>query len=333
MISVGCSRRSGSRPGSRRGAAGSRSPRSTVPPRRVLTGEARRSTSSLRSCEEEGVRARAIRGAVRLPLGPRRGLREDAARGICADLAPQRRDPLLLHRHRELIDTASWTPSTGTATSASRCASSRLCASCSTRATGCSSRRAHTRSWLGRGRRRSTRRRGAGRRASRRHPAAREGGGGALCPLPAEAQLHGAELDWDAFFAGGGAASGRTSHLPLPAPAVLARRRRRRRRPAEAGLPRRITRCSGRRSRTPRREGSRSPVASRSIRTPGWPTTPPSTRCCCLARPSLSWRCRAGAEAGAGVLEELTLEAPLVVATDTACCGSRSPRPDQERPP
>ena len=55
-----------------------------------------------------------------------------------------------------------------------------------------------------------------------------------------------------------------------------------------------------------------SPGGCRCGTSPGWPTTRWPGRCCCRGRRSWSWRSRRG-PAGCGRLEELTLEAPLVL--------------------
>ena len=82
-------------------------------------------------------------------------LRERAARGARGSIAPQRgRDPLLLDGHRRAArHRRARTPPTGTATCASRSASSRPPAPCSSDGTAPSSRSAPTRSWRWRSRR------------------------------------------------------------------------------------------------------------------------------------------------------------------------------------
>ena len=97
----------------------------------VLSGEREALEELLEQCEAEEMRAREVAGDDRLPLGPDRGAARGAARGLRRDLPPQRRDPLPLHRHRRAArHQQSSTPSTGTATCASRCASSRSRAAC-----------------------------------------------------------------------------------------------------------------------------------------------------------------------------------------------------------
>ena len=99
-----------------------------------------------------------------------------------------------------------------------------------------------------------------------------------------------------------------------PAPAA---RRRRRARPARRRAP-----AARRRDRGPRRRGrSPSPAASRSPPTPGWPTTPSPAPCSCPAPPSSSWPCRR-ARRSARAVEELTLQAPLVLPEQGAVAAS-----------
>ena len=123
----------------------------------------------------------------------------------------------------------------------------------------------------------------------------------------------------------------RPAHVRLPAPALLAggvgagagRRGvgRARRRPD--------IRCWARRwsSRTP--TGSCSPAGCRCGPTRGWPTTPSSARCCCPGTAFVELAVRAGDQVGCDLLEELTLEAPLVLPEQRRCpaAGRRSARP------
>ena len=110
--------------------------------------------------------------------------------------------------------------------------------------------------------------------------------------------------------------SGAAAHLPLPAQALLARPRRRRRRQrlggrAQASPEHPLLGAAVERRRG--RAGCCSPAASPSQPTPGSPTTPSPAPSCCPAPPSSSWPCSAGEQVGARLVEELTLQAPLVL--------------------
>ena len=186
---------------------------------------------------------------------------------------------------------------------------------CWTTATGCSSRSSpHPVLTAGDpGDRRGGRR---GRRAwSARCAATRAARRGCSASL-AEAAVRGVPVDWAPCSRAGAPRAVRPADLRVPAQRLLAGRRRGgdRRPRGGSGWRRPGTRCSAPRSTLADggRPGAHRPaVAARPTR--GWPTTRSTGRCCCPAPRSWSWRCGPATRSAAPRVEELTLEAPLVL--------------------
>ena len=145
-----------------------------------------------------------------------------------------------------------------------------------------------------------------------------DGGPGRFLASLAEVHVRGVAVDWAAV--AGRRAAGGPADVRVPAAAVLAA--------ALPGRPRGMSprrgwgrwgiRCSARRWSWPRARGWCSPGGCRCGRSRGWPITRWPGRCCCRGRRSWSWRCGPGTQAGCGRVEELTLEAPLVLPADGA---------------
>ena len=150
-------------------------------------------------------------------------------------------------------------------------------------------------------------------------------------PQPSRA---GAAVDWGAFFAAPAPSASPLPTYPFQRQRYwLGLRRRRRRRRRDSGSGRRehpllgaaVALADGERAAAHRPPLPRHPsLAGRPRRR--------SARCCCPAPPSSSWRCRAGEQVGAERVEELTLQAPLVLPADGAVQVQVVGRPAPTRP-
>ena len=308
---------------------GSRSPRSTAPRSLSSPASPRRLPELLAALRgRRDPRTSGSRRRLRLPLAPVEPLRERGAAEAFAGSRRAPRDPLLLDRHRRAArPPTSSTPTTGSATCASRCASSDAVRSAPDRdgfgafvevsphpvlTTALRGDRGAPRPARGRGRSARLRRDEGGPRALLlslgRGPRARRRG---RLGAAARGQRRGAaELPT----------------YPFQRERLLARahRRCRRRRPRSARAPP-STRCSAPRSASPARRSSalHRPVSLRPI--PGWPTTRSPAPCPArhrLRRAGPAGRARGRAPSGS---TSWSCEAPLVL-PERAPCSSRSSR-------
>ena len=275
----------------------------------------RRARRAARRAARRGRAGPADPGRLRLALAAGRAARGRAARRRCGPITPAAADdPVLLHASTgRLIDTAELDAGVLVPQPAQPVGfEPAVRALLERRRTRCSSSQPAP----------GAHRRRAGDRRRRRRAAVvvgtlrRDEGGPAPAPHRplAEAARARRPVDWAAAFAG--ARRGRPAHLRVPARALLARRRGAgRRRDRGRARPPPTTRCSARARR-------RSPAATAwlftgrlSLHTHPWLADHAVARHRAAARhrASSSWRCRAGDEVGCAGVDELTLEAPLVL--------------------